>query len=131
MSKTETNPTGTIAWIDLTVSNAEEIRDFYSQVVGWHPEPVDMGDFDDFNMCLAMNGKPAAGICHARGMNADLPPVWLIYLTVEDVDAGADLCVELGGKLIIQPRDLGGGRFCVIQDPAGAIAALYAPLKEG
>lgn len=131
MSDAEVNPIGGIAWTDLTVSNAEEIRDFYSQVVGWHPEPVDMSDYEDFNMCLPVNGKPEAGICHARGMNADLPPVWLVYLTVQDVDISANLCIELGGQLIIQPRDLGGGRFCVIQDPAGAIAALYTPPGVG
>ena len=64
-------------------------------------------------------------------MNADLPPVWLIYLTVDEVDASASLCEELEGRLIVLPRDLGGGRFCVVQDPAGAIAVLYTiPGKE-
>jgi predicted enzyme related to lactoylglutathione lyase len=32
-----------VAWQDLTVPNAEAIRDFYAVVVGWRPEPVDMG----------------------------------------------------------------------------------------
>ena len=35
--------TGSMAWIDLTVKNAETVRDFYSAVVGWTSEEVDMG----------------------------------------------------------------------------------------
>ncbi len=31
------------------------------------------------------------------------------------------------GKLIIEPRELAGGRFCVVEDPSGATAALYQP----
>jgi predicted enzyme related to lactoylglutathione lyase len=33
--------------------------------------------------------------------------------------------VELGGKVGAGPRMMGGGRFCVIQDPAGAMCALF------
>ena len=68
-----------------------------------------------------------AGICHARGSNANLPAQWLMYVVVEDVEASARHCVELGGELLDGPRELGGGRFCVIRDPAGAVCALYTP----
>lgn len=119
---------GAITWFDLTVPNAEEVRDFYSKVVGWKPSPVSMGDYDDYNMNAPESDTAAAGICHARGGNAGLPPQWLIYITVANVDESAQRCVELGGKIISGPKDIGGyGRFCVIQDPAGAVAALFAP----
>jgi predicted enzyme related to lactoylglutathione lyase len=36
---------GQIGWIDLTVPNAEALRDFYQGVTGWTPAPVDMGRF--------------------------------------------------------------------------------------
>jgi predicted enzyme related to lactoylglutathione lyase len=117
---------GSITWIDLTVPNAEEVRDFYSKVVGWKPAPVSMGDYEDFNMIAPQSGNPSAGVCHARGGNADLPSQWLIYITVEDVDKSAQHCVELGGKIISPPKEMSGyGKMCVIQDPAGAVAALF------
>jgi len=49
-------------------------------------------------------------------------------LTVEnaDADASAGRCAELGGHVIDGPREMGGMRFCVIQDPAGAVMALIA-----
>ena len=118
---------GTIAWRDLTVPNAESIRTFYEQVVGWKSSPVDLGSYSDFEMLQPSSGESVAGICHARGSNAGLPPVWLIYITVEDLDHSLQECQRLGGALVAAPRSYGGGRYCVIQDPAGALCALYQP----
>lgn len=125
---TDFKPTiGTIAWLDLTVSNAEEVRDFYRDVVGWEPSPVSMGDYEDFNMNVPGTGTAVAGVCHARGSNEDFPPQWLVYVVVEDVEASAERCEELGGEIVIPPRSLGeDGTYCVIRDPAGAVAALYS-----
>lgn len=115
---------GTIAWHDLTVENAETVRDFYANVVGWKPEGVSMGDYDDFNMTAPATGEPAAGVCHARGTNANIPPQWLIYITVADLKQSMEQCTRLGGKVVHGPREAGGKAYCVIQDPAGAHAAL-------
>ena len=122
------NPTppkpGTIAWHDLTVANADRVRDFYQAVVGWKPDPVKMGEYSDYNM-ITPGGEAVSGVCHSRGMNVDLPPQWLMYVIVENVNASAKKCVELGGKVITGPRSHGAARFAVIQDPAGAVCAIY------
>ena len=118
-------PVGSIGWIDLTVDNAEQVRDFYAAVTGWRPEPVVMGGYDDFNMVAPETGEPAAGVCHARGGNAWLPLVWMIYIVVADLDASVDACRKNGGELLAGPRSMGRDRYCVIRDPAGAVAALY------
>jgi len=76
-----------ITWVDLTVENAEHIRDFYSAVVGWHPEPVAMGDYQDYSVVSSSpSGSAVAGVCHARSVNAGLPRQWLIFITVADLD---------------------------------------------
>ncbi len=126
MSEQEQPKIGQICWQDLTVENADEIRQFYSKVAGWKSEPVNMGQYEDFNMIAAETGEPAAGICHAQGSNANLPPQWLIYIAVEDADACAERCKAEGGEVIDGPRAMGQGRFCVIRDPAGAVAALIS-----
>jgi predicted enzyme related to lactoylglutathione lyase len=120
------NGGGTIGWTDLTVSNAAQIRDFYRAVVGWETAELEMGGYNDYCMIAPSNGKTVAGICHARGVNAGLPAPWLIYIAIENLDQSSARCVELGGKILAGPNELGdGGRFCVIQDPAGAVAALF------
>ena len=42
--------TGKFLWIDLTVPEAENIRDFYSAVVGWNWETVAVEDYHDYNI---------------------------------------------------------------------------------
>ncbi len=117
--------TGKIAWVDLTVRDASRVRDFYMEVVGWRPSEVDMGGYSDYGMSRPDTGETVAGVCHARGANADLPAQWLIYITVDDVEKAAATATRLGGVLLRPPTPMGGqGRYCVIRDPGGAVAAL-------
>lgn len=117
---------GSIGWRDLTVEDADRVRDFYESVVGWASSPVDMGGYADFNMHDA-DGNVVAGICHARGTNAGLPPQWLVYLVVADLDESIAACEDAGGEVASGPNAAGEGRMCVIRDPAGAVCALYQP----
>jgi len=117
---------GTIAWIDLTISDGEPVRKFYEEVAGWKASPVDMGGYSDYTMSAAAG--PVSGICHKRGVNAALPPVWMIYISVADLELSVASCRKLGGKVLIEPQDPAHGfRYAVIQDPAGAVCAIYEP----
>jgi predicted enzyme related to lactoylglutathione lyase len=118
---------GKIGWIDMTVEDAAGLRDFYQKVVGWNVEDTNMGDYSDYTMMSPDDGDAIAGVCHARGSNADLPGGWLIYITVADITASTTACVANGGKVVVEPRGLAGGTFCVIEDPSGAVSALYQP----
>jgi predicted enzyme related to lactoylglutathione lyase len=117
---------GTIGWIDLTVNDATRVRDFYAAVAGWTPSPVAMGDYNDYVMSTP-DGTPITGVCHARGSNAGLPPQWLMYITVVDLDAALAEVEQRGGARIGEIRTMGAARYTVIQDPAGAVAALFQP----
>ena len=117
---------GTIGWTDLTIANAKEIRNFYSKVVGWKPQPLSMGQYDDYVMNTPETETSIAGICHARGDNSELPAQWLIYITVANIDDSIASCKKLGGKILIEAKNYAGmGMYCVIQDPAGAVCALF------
>ncbi len=128
---TETPPlVGTIVGTDLTVDNAGEVRDFYAGVVGWEFEPLAVEGHDDYVM-KTPGGEWVAGICHRLGPNADLPPQWLVYVAVADLDQSITRCLELGGKTITPIKGLGEGRsYVVVQDPAGAVLALSGPTPE-
>jgi hypothetical protein len=127
MPKAKKPNIGAITWTDLTVKNAKAARDFYRAVAGWKISEVEMDGYSDFGMSRPGDSKMVAGICHARGENARLPPQWLIYITVADLDASLRQCVRRGGKVVVKPRILAGGRMAVVRDPAGAAAALYEP----
>lgn len=115
---------GTIGWVDLTVADAEGVRDFYQEVVGWRAFPQSMGEYEDYEMALPNSEERVTGVCHARGENTNVPPQWLIYVLVADVEASARRAVELGGRVLDGPRMMGPRQFAVIQDPAGAVLAL-------
>lgn len=120
-----TTAVGAIVWRDLTVPNAEQVRDFYAQVVGWQAEPIEMGDYADFNMLIPGTDQSAAGICHTRGFNADQPAQWIMYIKVADLEQSLVDCQALGGRILVGPKFLSETqRFVVIQDPAGAMVAL-------
>lgn len=119
---------GCIFWLDLTVPDASAVRDFYRQVVGWSVQEVEMKDGDaryvDYNM-LGGDGIPAAGICHARGVNAGLPPVWMIYLPVNDLAESIRRVEEEGGKVIKSMRGEDETYvYAAIQDRVGVYFAL-------
>jgi predicted enzyme related to lactoylglutathione lyase len=116
---------GSVGWIDLTVDDAEDVKDFYCDVVGWKDVPVPVDDYHDFCVGTDPQNAPAAGICHARGGNTGLPAQWLIYIVVADLNASLQKCEANGGTIVSGPRSAGGGTMAVIQDPAGAVCALY------
>ncbi|WP_026374668.1 VOC family protein [Aestuariibacter salexigens] len=117
---------GAVGWLDLTVDEADSIRDFYQDVVGWHPKPVNMGEYADYSM-QNHDGEDIAGICHKRGPNGDLPSYWLPYFVVENLDDSMQAATAQGGKIVTEVKSIGDSRYVIIKDPAGAVCALYQP----
>ena len=126
MSSDSKPEVGSIVWHDLTVENAEQLKDFYAAVVGWQPDAVSMGDYNDFNMNNPVSGETTAGVCHARGGNQGLPAQWLMYVKVANATQSAEQCVALGGKILNGPVTMGGDTYYTIQDPAGAAMAIFS-----
>ena len=122
-NKTMPSQQGTIISADLTIDKAEEVREFYKQVIGWEHSEISMGDYSDY-MMTTKDGVPVAGVCHQRGSNAGLPPVWLVYFQVNDLEKSLETCRKLGGKVLREPESSSCGSFGVIEYPAGAICAL-------
>lgn len=111
---------GEFVGLDISIPQATELRNFYQHLVGWKAEGLDMDSYTDYMMIPAQEETPVAGICHRRGINANLPAYWLPYVGVADLSNSMTICKSLGGKVIIEPQS----NYCVIQDPAGAYIAL-------
>jgi predicted enzyme related to lactoylglutathione lyase len=119
---------GSIISADLTIPDADGIRDFYKAVIGWESEDLAMSDEDGEYADYVMKdreGNWVGGVCHKRGSLKDFPPVWLVYINVEDIEESCRKCEELGGKVLHKALAEDGTPFyAVIQDPAGAILAV-------
>lgn len=131
MSNAERRAPGTLIGLDLTVPNAEGVRDFYASVIGWDVEPFDLGAYSDYFMKAPSSGDIVAGICHARGENADLPPQWLTYVVVADLEESLRRVEAGGGSAVTAIKgEAGSTRYCVIRDPAGAHLSLMEVVEE-
>lgn len=124
--KTREAKVGDIVWQELTVANADKLRDFYREVVGWEIVSRDADGYQDYEVTAPGSGEHVASIAHARGEKTNIPPQWLLYVKVADVDASAEQCAAQGGEVIDGPRTMADGRICVIMDPAGAVMALIS-----
>ncbi len=117
---------GTPSWIDLVTTDPAGAKAFYAGLFGWEATdvPSDRGGYTMF----LLKGKPVAG---AQGMGDDLavggiPPHWVTYITVDDVDQAAARIAVAGGIVTQKPLDvMDFGRMAVAVDPTGASFALW------
>ncbi len=121
---------GAFSWCELMTTDVEAAKAFYVKLFGWDTEVMNMPGMT--YTVVKAGGKGIGGI---MGMPPDapkgMPPMWGSYVTVDDVDATAKTAEKLGAKLLVPPRDIPDvGRFCVIQDPQGAVisAITYKPM---
>jgi predicted enzyme related to lactoylglutathione lyase len=61
-----------------------------------------------------------------------VPPHWLPYFAVEDVDATANAAVGAGGSILMEPTSVPDGpRIAVLRDPQGAFFGVHVAGEEG
>jgi predicted enzyme related to lactoylglutathione lyase len=116
--------TGRFVWHELHTGDRPKAQKFYATLVGWEIKEVAMGPGEAYGLCL-LGGKDIAGITKSMAP-AHVPPHWLPYIGVDDVDASAAKATELGGKVLGAPMDIPNvGRFAVLADPLGAAFAIH------
>jgi predicted enzyme related to lactoylglutathione lyase len=110
---------GSFGWAELNARGLDKALPFYREVFGWEPHKVEAGGQPYTE--LHVGGEPIAG---AMEMSPELPEQvpsnWLIYFGVADVDASHRRALEAGGREIVPPQDMPGGRFSIVSDPQGA-----------
>jgi uncharacterized protein len=117
------NVPGALTLTQLNTPDPGRALEFYSELFGWRSESVGGGD------------QPYWGIYVGDRLNAGLmqmpaeggaPPHWLVYFGSDDVDADAGRVGELGGRVMVPPTEVPGGKIVVAQDPQGAVVGLFS-----
>ena len=124
----ETAPeVGAASWHELMTTDAPAAMKFYEQVFGWQPtEAMDMGPMGKYQMFNRPHGM-IGGMMNKPPEMANVPPNWLIYFRVPDVDAAAERIKANGGKILSGPTEVtGGDRVVSATDPQGAAFGLHA-----
>jgi predicted enzyme related to lactoylglutathione lyase len=127
MGERTSHAPGTFSWTDLSTPEPEAAKRFYGGLFGWEAEDLPMPDGGVYTM-LRLDGKSAAAVSAAREGQMT---AWLSYITVDDVDAIARRAGELGGTVLAEPFDvMDAGRMSVLQDPTGAVFAIWQPRQN-
>ena len=121
---------GSLCWTELATRDPAKAEKFYTQLFGWNAKTGNAapGGYTEF----AVPGKnPGAGMMQ---MPAEVPPFvpsyWMPYFAVADVDKAVATSNQLGGKVTVDAMDIPNvGRFAVLQDPQGAMFAVFTPRR--
>ena len=115
---------GTFCWNELMTRDTAGAEKFYTELIGWKADDSDMPGMK-YTLFKAGNSGAGGMMEMPPDIPKEVPAHWMAYITVKDVDATAKKVGELGGQLLHGPQDVPKvGRFCVIQDPTGAVVSL-------
>jgi uncharacterized protein len=124
----ETTPeVGEGSWHELMTTDAPAAMKFYSEVFGWQPsESMDMGALGKYQMFNRPSGM-IGGMMNKPPEMAQVPPHWMIYFRVPDINRAVERIKANGGKILNGPMEVPGGDWVVnAMDPQGAAFALHA-----
>jgi predicted enzyme related to lactoylglutathione lyase len=117
---------GRFFWNELHTNDPVNALAFYERVLGYSVRSMDMGPAGTYHI-VSKGGVDRGGVTgHLRD---GVPPHWLPYVAVDDVDVAIRRARTLDARVPVGPEDIPGiGRFGVLQDPAGAVLAIMKPL---
>lgn len=120
---------GTISWVDLSTPDVVGARSFYAELFGWalDVQQTAMGDY----IVASSGGREVAGMMAKAPEMAGTPPVWTVFVVVDDIEATLARVTAGGGEVVQTPFEIpGGARVAVVADPSGAMFALISGGRE-
>lgn len=118
---------GMPCWVELATTDEKGALKFYGALFGWKDNPQPMGPGVFYHM-QRVCGLDAAAIYQLGEpeLKQRMPSHWRTYIAVRDVDAAAKKVQQAGGKVLMEPMDVfTAGRMAMVQDPQGAMFALW------
>jgi uncharacterized protein len=129
MAEVTTGVVNRPAWVDLSSSDPEASREFYSTLFGWKVEVSPDPQYGGYALA-SIDGSNVAGI--GPQQSPEGPTAWMLYIGTHDADGLARTVEAAGGKVVAPPFDIGEqGRMAVFQDPSGAFISAWQPRAMG
>ena len=116
------NAPGALSWNELGSPDLDGSASFYGGLFGWTTAPMEGSD-PPYLVVKTADGHSNGGI--RPPMPPGAPSFWLVYFATGDIDAGVAKVSELGGNVLAPVTDIGIAKIAVVQDPHGAVFALY------
>jgi predicted enzyme related to lactoylglutathione lyase len=120
---------GSLCWADLNTPDPERAQKFYADVFGWKFTADTHGDPPSGYLHIQNGEEFIGGIPPLRPESAHIPAHWMSYFMVTNCDDTAAQAKQLGAKFCMPLMTLENvGRFGILQDPQGAVFAIFQPL---
>ena len=122
---------GTIHWTELMTSDVEAAKSYYGDICGWEFETNNMPSGEAYTIAR-IRGEMAVGIMSLSDIpgGEHIPPHWLSYLAVKDVDDAVARTRAAGGTINRDCFDIPDvGRIAIVTDPTGAVIGLMTPIN--
>jgi hypothetical protein len=117
---------GAVDWLELVEAGCESSFDFYENVLGVGTSQMEIG-----SAVYSLFDVGESSVAGAIDPGGDVPPHWLVYFTVADLDAAVLRLTELGGAVRGEHEsEPGVGRWIGAVDPFGGAFALLEPEPE-
>ena len=132
MTNIDRHSNGSFCWIELGTTDQSAAKTFYQALFGWTPNDMPMGPSGTYTI-FQLNGRDAAAgyQLNSQQLAQHVPPHWMVYIQVENVDASTAKVQPLGGTVVLAPFDVfDAGRMSVNHDPTGAYFCLWQPKKN-
>ena len=114
---------GAFAWSELLTTDPEDAANFYQSLLGVDSAPAE-GPME--YTLLKASGIDVAGVMRITDEMGPVPPSWMVYFGVVNVDEACEKAVSLGATLLAPGMDIPGvGGFATIQDPQGAVFCIF------
>jgi predicted enzyme related to lactoylglutathione lyase len=125
MGERTSHAPGTFSWADLSTTDTDGAKAFYTGLFGWDAQDNPIPEGGVYTM-LSKGGKAVAALSAVQ--QEGQPPAWNSYVTVESADDSAAAADEHGGTVVMGAFDvMDVGRMAVIQDPMGAFFSVWEP----
>ncbi len=129
MPKVASIPMGAPIWMDLSTSDPDRAKTFYSQLFGWNA--TDMGEEFGHYIMLNKGDAAIAGMMKKGDEMPGMPDAWMVYLAVADASATAEAVKAAGGQIMFDAMDVGDqGVMAMVTDPSGAAVGLWQPKSQ-
>ena len=125
MPKSENAIPNQFCWVEVATSDPAAAKQFYGKIFGWQLE--DMSSPHGVYTIAKLQGGNVAGLLllPEDASKSGMTPHWMSYVAVTDAAAAEAKAKSLGGTVLKSVHDVGMGLMAVVQDPTGAVFALW------
>lgn len=117
---------GAMCWSEVNCRDGAANAAFYAAVFDLTPQALDMPGVVYHTLHPRDGGEAVCGVLQMDAQWGDIPPNWMPYFAVADLQRANAIWTQHGGTTLAGPIASPYGQIMVVQDPQGAYLSYMA-----